>query len=151
MKTRKHTREIFLPASAEKVFQLLITPSAIKIWWNASRAIVHPKSGGIWIATWGENEDKPEYITSATMSVFDPPRGIVMTNYDYFSKDGLLPFNASFETEFLIIPQFNGSVLRVTQSGFPADSIADDFYAACETGWKTTLESIAAFVRKDHP
>lgn len=150
MTTRRHTCEVVLPASAEKIFQLLITPSAIKEWWSASRAIVHPKQGGIWIAAWGENEDRPDYITSATMSVFDPPKRIVMTKYDYFSKNGPLPFTASFETEFLITAQSNGCILRVTQEGFPVDPVADDFYAACEAGWKTTLEQIALFVRKHH-
>jgi hypothetical protein len=36
----------------------------------------------------------------------------------------------------------NGSLLRVVQDGFPADSIADEFYAGCEVGWKNTFEGI---------
>ncbi|MEW5800230.1 MAG: SRPBCC domain-containing protein [Bacteroidota bacterium] len=150
MTTRKHTQEIFLPVSAEKIFHLLITPSAIREWWGASRVIVHPKRGGIWIAAWGEEENQPDYITSATMSVFDPPVRIVMMKYDYFSKNGPLPFAASFETEFLITRQSNGCILRITQDGFPSDPVANEFYAACETGWKTTLEQIALYVEKHY-
>ncbi len=148
MNTRKHAREIALPLPPEKIFSLLITPSAIREWWNVSRAIVQQKKEGIWIAAWGENEDAPDYITTARMSVFDPPNRIVMTGYDYYSKSGPLPFSAQFETEFLITRTSTGSILRVTQDGFPADAIADEFYASCETGWETTLNSIKQFAER---
>ncbi len=36
-----------------------------------------------------------------------------------------------------------GTVLQVAQTGFPADPVADDFFAGCERGWRETLASIA--------
>ena len=39
-------------------------------------------------------------------------------------------------------------MLKVIQDGFPAESIADEFYAACEVGWKNTLESIRSFMEQ---
>ncbi len=30
----------------------------------------------------------------------------------------------------------------MTQSGFPVDPAADEFYAACEQGWRDTLEGL---------
>ncbi len=35
---------------------------------------------------------------------------------------------------------------EVIQSGFPLESIADDFYAACEKGWKDTFAMMRLFV-----
>src|SRR5262245_61935378 len=84
--TRKHTHEEVLPAPPERVFALLHTPSAIRSWWGAARAIVLPQEGGIWAAAWGAEEDAPDYVTTATLLVFDPPRRIVFGDYRYLSK-----------------------------------------------------------------
>lgn len=150
MKTRSHTREIELDAPPEEVFALLVTPSAIRQWWSANRAIVLPQQGGIWAATWGDDEDNPDYITAATIEVFDLPYRLVLSDYRYFAPTGPLPFDAEFTTEFVVEPSETGSRLAVTQSGFPADPIADDFYDGCEQGWRDTFESIRRYVDAHH-
>src|SRR4051812_17911923 len=63
MKTRCLTHETDLPVPPEKVFALLHTPSAIRACWGTSQAIVVPKEGGFWIASWGPM-DNPDYITA---------------------------------------------------------------------------------------
>jgi uncharacterized protein YndB with AHSA1/START domain len=144
--TRRHTLQIELPAAAEEVFKLLHTPSAIRDWWFAQRAIVLAQEGGAWAAAWGENEDEPDYITVSKIEVFDPPRRLVLTEQKYYNKSGPLPFNADFEIEFTVEQTTNGTILRVTQDGFPTDSVADEFYAACEKGWRDTFASISRYL-----
>ncbi len=56
MPTRKHVHEEVLPASPEEVFALLYTPSAIRHWWSAARAVVLPERGGVRAAAWAERE-----------------------------------------------------------------------------------------------
>jgi uncharacterized protein YndB with AHSA1/START domain len=142
MATRQHVHEESFAALPEELFALLITPSAIRSWWSAARAIVLPQQGGVWTATWGADEDAPDYVSSATILAFEPPRRLVLGNYRYHAKTGPLPFEADFQTEFLIIPQGNETILRVTQDGFPAERVADEFYAACERGWRDTFAGI---------
>jgi uncharacterized protein YndB with AHSA1/START domain len=144
--TRKHVHEELLPADASRVFALLHTPSAIRAWWGAARAVVLARKGGVWAAVWGEKEDDPEYITAARIKVFDPPRRFVLADFKYYAKSGPLPFRADITTEFTIDPRPNGALLRVNQDGFPADRIADDFYAGCEVGWKNTFAGIRRFL-----
>jgi uncharacterized protein YndB with AHSA1/START domain len=149
MATRCHVHEEVFPAPPERVFALLHTPSAIRGWWSASRAIVLAEPGGTWTATWGENEDDPDYITVATIRDFDPPRRMVLTDYRYRAKTGPLPFKADFVTEFAVEPHPEGSRLRVTQDGFPAGPEADAFYAACGTGWTNTFAGIRRYLDQD--
>jgi uncharacterized protein YndB with AHSA1/START domain len=144
---RKHVHEEVLPASPERVFSLLHTPSAIRSWWSAARAIVLAERGGLWAATWGESEDSPDYITVATLHEFDPPRRMVLTDYRYKARSGPLPFQADFITEFLVAPHEQGAVLRVTQDGFPDGPEADDFYAGCQRGWKDTFDGIRRYLQ----
>lgn len=145
MKTRKHTHAEEFEVSAEKMFEILYRPSAICSWWNASRAIVLPETNGVWTATWGENEDEPDYITSFLIKEFEPPRRILLADAKYFAKEGKLPFEAEITAEFIVEPTENGCILKAIQDGFPTDSIADEHYKNCEIGWKNTFNGIRKY------
>ena len=146
-KTRSHIHEELFDTSPERMFDLLITPSAIREWWGAARVIATPRIGGIWAAAWGD-EDDPDHVSSATLVEYEPPRKLGMKYGLYYAKSGDLPFEFSSKalTRFTIEPEGDGCTLRVEQSGFPRDPVADDFYAACETGWKKTFEGIRNFL-----
>ena len=148
MKTRAHVHEERFNATAEEMFALLVTPSAIRQWWGAARVIVLPEKGGVWAAAWGEDEDDPDYVSTAELVEFDEPRRLAMKYGKYFAKTGPLPFEFVDDslTRFDIEPTEGGCILRVEQTGFPADAVADEFYAACETGWKNTFEGIRTFL-----
>lgn len=146
MKTRSHIHEEVFSASPEQVFALLHKPSAIRQWWGVSRAIVLPQPGGFWSAAWGESEDEPDYITSATIAVFDPPHRLVLTNYQYYARSGSLPFKANFHVEFLVSPHKDGASLRVTQDGFPATADGESFLEGCIVGWRNTFIGIRAYL-----
>lgn len=146
METRHHVHEEVFSASPETVFALLHTPSAIRRWWSAACAIVTAEPGGIWAATWGDSEDFPDYVTLATIAEFEEPRRMVLSDYRYWAKTGPLPFKADFVTTFEVLPHKAGSILRVTQEGFPAAVEADAFYAACQAGWRNTFAGIRSFL-----
>lgn len=140
--TRRHVHEEEFGAPPERLFALLLTPSAIRGWWGASRAVVLPEVGGVWAATWGDDEDDPDYVTAATIAELEPPRRLVLVDYRYRARTGPLPFTADFRTEFTVEPAPGGARLRVVQAGFPDAPAADPFYAACETGWRATFAGI---------
>ncbi len=149
MQTRSHTHKETFDVTSERLFDLLITPSAICEWWGASRVIVMPKLGGVWTAAWGA-EDEPDYISTATLVEYDPPQRLVMRYGEYYAKSGSLPFKFAEDavTIFSIEPDADGSTLRVEQTGFPRDAVADEFYAACETGWKNTFAGIRSYLER---
>lgn len=142
MATRSQVHEIDLAAKPDSVFGLLITPSAIRNWWSAHRAVVMPERGGWWVAAWGEHEDDPDYVVGGTIEALDRPHRFVLAYRHYYAKAGRLPFEAQMSVEFAIEPSARGSRLRVTQSGFPSEAVADGYYAACEQGWRATLAGI---------
>jgi uncharacterized protein YndB with AHSA1/START domain len=143
--TRSHHLVHSFNHPAADVFQALITPSQIRKWWSASHAIVIPRVGGIWCASWGD-EDQPDFISFAIIKKFDVDERLVLHQYKYVSSDGGLPFDADFETRFELHPAGDGVDMTVDQTGFPADSIADEYYQSCEQGWKDTLESLSKFL-----
>jgi len=146
MTTRRHVHSEVYSATADRLFALLHTPSAIRGWWGAARVVVLPQRGGVWAAAWGDAEDDPDYITAATIREFDPPRRMVLADFRYHARTGTLPFAADFVTEFLVQPHPHGALLQVTQDGFPLGPEADAFYAACGEGWKNTFAGIRRFL-----
>ena len=146
MDTRKHIHEETFAADAETVFNLLVTPSAIRQWWGATHAIVNRKPNGIWVGVWGD-EDAPDFITFNRMQVYDPPRRVMFADFEYYSRTGSLPFANQLTADFTVIPASeNHTTLRVVQDGFPCSKDADEFYAACEVGWKDTFAGIRKYL-----
>lgn len=133
--------------SPQRVFRALITPSDIRQWWGASRAVVIPQLGGIWCAMWGDDEDNPHYVSAAKISRFEPDQSLRMSDFVYQSPDGGLPFEANIETEFIIESIPAGTRLTVHQTGIPEGSIADDFFAGCQKGWHDTLAAMQDYLR----
>lgn len=144
--TREHVHEESFAVPSERLFALLHTPAAIRAWWGVARAIVSPEVGGTFAAAWGADEDDPDFVTVGTITRFEPPRRLVLADYRYRAKTGPLPFEAEFETEFLVTPAGAGATLRVTQSGFPADSAADEFLDGCRQGWRDTFARIRRYL-----
>jgi uncharacterized protein YndB with AHSA1/START domain len=149
METRKHIHEETFAADPETVFNLLVTPSAIRKWWGATHAIVDKKEGGIWVGVWGD-EDAPDFITFNRMRVYDPPDRVMFADFEYLARTGGLPFADQLTAEFTVVPDGpNKTKLRVVQDGFPPDQAADDFYAACEVGWRETFGGIRRYLEAD--
>jgi uncharacterized protein YndB with AHSA1/START domain len=146
MGSRKHVHREIFSARPERLFALLHTPSAIRGWWGAARAVVLPHHGGVWVAAWGDSEDDPDYITAATIRAFDPPRRMVLADFRYHAKSGPLPFVTNFVTEFTVQPHPDGALFQVEQDGFPPGAEADTFYAACGEGWVNTFAGIRRYL-----
>ena len=145
--TRSIQKTVELAADPAGVFDSLITPSAIRQWWNARRVIVHAVPGGNWVATWGESEDDPDYLCGYRMTRFERPGLLEFSEPFYQARGGPLPFPMEqMVVQFLIEPTESGSRLSVTQDGFPIDASADEYIARCQTGWETTLQQLKEFL-----
>ncbi len=146
---RSIEQTVELNAVPEQAFQALITPSAICQWWQANRAIVLAQPGGLWMAAWGEDVDRPDYVCGYTISQFVPAARLEFRNPVYYSKHGPLPFEAEFVVNFEIKKTNQGCALTVRQTGFPVSSEADEFYAGCVAGWQNTLKNLRDYLSND--
>lgn len=145
METRQIVHEEPFDRPPAEVFASLVTPSAVRQWWDADRAIIVARPGGTWAAAWGEREDDPDYVSTARIAEIDPPRRLVLAHIDYYASQGAPPFHAEFEIVFEVEARGPGCLLRVTQRGFPAGPIADGFYAGCERGWRDSFAGLRRY------
>lgn len=149
--TRIVTHATDLEAPPEAVFHALVTPSAIRSWWGAARAVVVRRTGGRWAAAWGPDEDAPDHVTTARIVEHRPPHHLVLGDYEVVARSGPQPFRAEFTVTFQISAIEAGSRLSVRQDGFPLDPVADDAIAGCEAGWRATLEALGRFLADGRP
>ncbi len=149
MSTRTLQYEEVFNCSPEVLFNALKTPSIIRSWWGAERVILIARPGGAFALAWGDDEDDPEYMGTATLSEYDPPRRLVMTDFIYYAKSGPLGFEAEFSVEFAVHPHDRGSMLTLAHRGIPTIPEADEYYEGCEIGWRTCLANLRAFLEGD--
>ncbi len=131
--------------SAEKMFEALITPKAIREWWGASRAIVDPKVGGSWVATYGEEDGSSEFINTFKLTEFDPPRRMVLGDGVLMSKEKGSPLVMGTTTEFVVVSIPEGCSLTIVHTGTPIDPESEDFYESSLLGWQNTFEGLRRY------
>ena len=139
MSTRSQWHEIELPVPPAALFNLLLSPKAIRGKWNNTAAVVTEMDGG-WVIAWGARENDPDFVSGARIKSFQAPQRVVLT-FDYSKgRAGLLPFASGMTAEFTIQPKGAGSLLRITHSGLPTGD--DDYFNACADGWRAALQGL---------
>lgn len=143
---RQVSKEIHIEAPKEIVFEALLTPSKIRSWWHADRAIVLPQTNGVYVIAWGENEDQPGFISAGVIKEYTANKRLLLSDFRYFASDGPLPFEANFEILFTLTGNATTTTLTVLQTGIPNEAAADEYFDACLQGWTDTLNSLKQVV-----
>lgn len=125
------------------MLEILHTPSAIRRWWKASRAIVLPGEGGVWAAAWGPEEDDPDYVMTF---VIRAAAETAVGGRQVLRQSG--PTAVQGRNDYGLSRRIGRArgVLRVIQDGLPAEAVADEFFGACDTGSKDTFQSIREYL-----
>lgn len=148
--SREIYQTISIDNTPENIFNALLNPSAIIEWWQAKTAIVIKENNGIYCASWGDNIDDPDYVTSSKIRDLVDPQGFTLEYLSYFSKTGKMPFEAKMYVHFSITPDSkSNTILAVRQTGFPDDPVADEYFEGCQTGWNHVLTNIKTYCEKN--
>lgn len=145
METVRNEFEEPFNVSAERMFEALITPKAIREWWGANRAVVDAEKGGSWVATYGEDDGESVFVNSFKLIEFDPPRKIVLGDGTLIANDKEFPLLMNTTTEFLIVPTPQGCSLTIVHIGMPTDPESEDFYESSLLGWHNTFEGLRRY------
>jgi hypothetical protein len=148
MSTRSQWHEIELPVSPAALFNLLLSPKAIRGKWNNTAAVV-TEVDGVWVLAWGARESDPDYVSGARIKSFQAPK-LVKLAFEYSrARSGMLPFASAMTAELSIAPKGQGALLRVTHAGLPADN--DDYFNAVADGWRAALQGLGAMLMPAQP
>jgi hypothetical protein len=148
MSTRSQWHEIELPVQPAALFNLLLSPKAIRGRWNNTAAVV-TEMDGTWVIAWGARENDPDYVSGARIKSFQAPK-LVRLAFEYArARSGMLPFDSAMTAELAITQKGQGSLLRVTHAGLPNDN--DDYFNAVADGWRAALQGLGAMLMPAQP
>jgi hypothetical protein len=148
MSTRSQWHEIELQVAPAALFNLLLAPKAIRGRWNNTAAVV-TEVDGTWVIAWGARESDPDYVSGARIKSFQAPK-LVTLAFEYArARSGMLPFANAMTAELTIQPKGQGSLLRVTHAGLPADN--DDYFNAVADSWRAALQGLGAMLAPPPP
>lgn len=148
MSTRNQWHEIELPVQPAALFNLLLSPKAIRGRWNNTAAVV-TELDGTWVIAWGARESDPDYVSGARIKSFQAPK-LVKLAFDYArARSGMLAFGSTMTAELAITQKGQGSLLRVTHAGLPTDN--DDYFNAVADGWRAALQGLGAMLMPAQP
>jgi uncharacterized protein YndB with AHSA1/START domain len=126
---RTVTTEIRIEAMPEAVFPFLTEPDLIVRWKGVDARVEATPGGEYRVQVTGDNVAVGEYV------VVDPPRRVVFTWG--WEGDAQLPPGSS-RVEIQLVPDGDGTVVRLTHSGLP-----DGTDAAQLEGWRHFLPRLA--------
>ncbi len=123
------TSEVRIDAAPEAIFPFLIDPEKI-VRWKGTEARLEAVPGGEYrVQVTGANRAVGEYVE------VDPPRRVVFT-WGWEGDEQLPPGSSTVEIE--LIPDGDGTIVRLTHSGLPEGTDAAQL-----EGWKHFLPRLA--------
>lgn len=130
-------KELFIAAEPERVYEALTTQAGLEAWF-VTRAEIDPRPGGVF-NVWFKTNHVPGEIVH-----LDPPRQMVFT-WDDGPKYGVTTCVIE------ILPESNGSRLRLTHTGFGDGENWDELYEGINNGWVSELDNLKNWVETGTP
>lgn len=125
-------KELFIKASVEQVFRAITDPVELGRWFG-QQAEVDLRPGGALRFTW-----VPEGTEGGTVVAVEPPRRFV---FQWGSKHVT-------EVAFVLTPHDDGTLLRLTETGFGAGDDWDRMYIENNRGWDKELGHLRTWVEE---
>lgn len=137
-------RELHIAASPEVVFEVISRPEHIRDWWSAETGI-EPASGSTSELTW--RDEASGRVDTVPITVIDVrPHDLFSFRWTHAPGETPTPSNSLLVT-FELTPTADGTVLRLTESGFRERGweIAqlEEAYQDHVSGWDFYLPRIA--------
>ena len=146
-KRREEISEPFA-VTPERMFEILITPAAVRGWFGASTAVIDPRKGGSWVAAYGEGEGDRDFVNSFRILEYDPPRRLFLGAGKLLTENKW-PIATNITTDLLVEPHPGGCTLRIIQELDPHDALLDDYFDACIAGWQNSFEGIRNYLHRN--
>ncbi|SDS60772.1 SRPBCC family protein [Actinoplanes derwentensis] len=149
-------RSIYVDAAPEIVFEVVSKPEHVKRWWP-DEAVYPVEPGGSGHIAFGSDSAscasgpgvKVEQFTVVDVR---PPRSFSF-RWNHAEGEPAAPGN-SYLVEFDLMPQGDGTLLRMTESGFRdrgwGEALAEQNYRDHENGWDHFLPRLSPYVASLH-
>jgi uncharacterized protein YndB with AHSA1/START domain len=127
-------KELFTAAAPERVYRAFTNKEDLERWF-VTHAELDARPGGVFNLRW-----KDESVAGAFVEL-DPPRRVTFT-WDDGPKYGITTCTIEF------IPEADGTLLRLTHTGFGQGDNWDQLYDGINGGWTTELGHLKTWLER---
>lgn len=126
-------KELFIAAAPERVYRAFTTKEDLERWF-VTKAELETRPGGVFNLWWKEGEHAAgEFVE------LDPPRRVTFT-WDDRPKYGITTCTIE------LVPEGDGTLLRLTHTGFGQGDNWDEHYDGVNGGWSEELGNLKTWL-----
>jgi uncharacterized protein YndB with AHSA1/START domain len=125
-------KELFIAAAPERIYRAFTVKEDLERWF-ATNADIQPEVGGVLNLRFPNDTINGAYVE------LDPPRRITFT-WDERPKYGITTCTIE------LIPEADGTLLRLTHTGFGDGENWDELYNGVNSGWTEELGNLKAWL-----
>ncbi len=125
-------KELFIAAAPERMYHAFTTKEDLERWF-VTRAEVDARPGGVFTLWWNDNTVPGEFVS------LDPPHRFTFT-WDDGPKYGVTTCTLTF------IPENDGTLVRLTHTGFGQGDNWDELYDGVNDGWTEELGNLKTWL-----
>ena len=141
-------REIYVEASPEVVYDVISSPEHMTEWFPDELTL--DPTGRVGEFCWGDRNAPDVHLAAFTIVEAKPPSRFAF-RWVYPDGEAASPTNSLLAT-FELIPQGDGTLVRLTETGFREKgwevAVLEQEYAGHCEGWDTHLPRLRAYVAR---
>lgn len=145
---RQVAASVRLPVAPGRALVAFLEPTDLRAWWGVERALVEPRTGGLYALAWGVTEAGFRYVSTGVVGEYHPARVLRIDHYTYFNPDRQIlgPMRLRLEA----VPEGRHTRLDVVQDGYLDGPDWDWYHDAVAAAWPVALEALEAHLAA-HP
>ena len=141
-------REIHIDAAPDVVFDVVSSPEHIREWWGGAETGLEPTAGATDELVWRDADTGQTQAVPITVVDAVPPR-LFSFRWTHPAGEAAAEGNSLLVT-FELVPEGEGTVLRLTETGFREMgwevAVLEETYRDHVTGWDTFVPRIGSYV-----
>lgn len=131
-----------LPVAPARAIAAFLEPADLRAWWGVERALVEPRTGGLYALAWGVTEAGFMYVSTGVVGEYDPARILRIDHYAYFNPGR--PILGPMRLRLEAVPEGRHTRLDLVQDGYGNGPDWDWYYDAVVAAWPAALEALKA-------
>jgi uncharacterized protein YndB with AHSA1/START domain len=129
---------VWLPVDPDTALRQFVDTEALRAWWGVAHALVEPTPGGVWTVGWERSSGGYRYITTGTISRYEPGAELEIERVVYVHPEQ--PMLGPMKLRVSVERESEGTRLTVRQDGYQSGPAWDWYHAAVTEGWPAALE-----------
>jgi hypothetical protein len=127
----------FQSPHASGVITAFTSASAMEAWWDAHSALVEPRVGGVWAATWEQNK----YVATGRISMLEPNK-LRISDYLYFN------FQRGIFGPMTLTISVSGDEVTILQEGYRDSPEWNWYFEAVSQAWPRVTPVLKRYLEK---